>query len=146
LLFLTKIHSYRILKLSVFFKYAQQNIRYGAADIFSFLRLYLSIAILSKYTKKDLMLESNLEVQTKNILNSNHFHSITRLGKGGFGHVLLATKATSSSTFYAVKCISKKKMIKDPLLKKFFFQEINTMASLDHPNIVKLHKTFECNN
>lgn len=90
------------------------------------------------------MLESNLEVQTKNILNSNHFHSIRRLGKGGFGHVLLATKATSSSTFYAVKCISKKKMIKDPLLKKFLIQEINTMASLDHPNIVKLHKTFEC--
>ncbi len=88
------------------------------------------------------MLESNLQVQTKNILNSNHFHSIRRLGKGGFGHVLLATKATSSSTFYAVKCISKKKMIKDPPLKKFLFQQINTMASLDHPNIVKLHKTF----
>lgn len=89
------------------------------------------------------MLESSLELQTKNILNANHFHSIRRLGKGGFGHVLLATKATSSSTFYAVKCISKKKMIKDPHLKKLLFQEISTMASLDHPNIVKLHKTFE---
>lgn len=68
------------------------------------------------------MLESNLELQTKNILNSNQYNSVRRLGKGGFGHVLLATKATSSSTYYAVKCISKKKMIKDPLLKKFLFQ------------------------
>jgi serine/threonine protein kinase len=66
------------------------------------------------------------------------------LGKGGFGHVLLATKATSSTTFYAVKCISKKKMIKDLQLKKFLIQEIKTMATLDHINIVKLYRTFEC--
>jgi serine/threonine protein kinase len=65
------------------------------------------------------MIESNLEMQTKQILNSNQYNAIKRLGKGGFGHVLLATKATSSSTNYAIKCISKKKMIKDPKLKKF---------------------------
>ena len=35
-------------------------------------------------------------------------------------------------------------MIKDPQLKRFLLQEINTMAMLDHPNIVKLLKTFEC--
>ena len=57
--------------------------------------------------------------------------------------MLLATKATSSSTYYAIKCISKRKMIKDPQLKRFLLQEINTMAMLDHPNIVKLLKTFE---
>jgi serine/threonine protein kinase len=34
-------------------------------------------------------------------------------------------------------------MIKDPQLKKSLAQEINTMAALDHPNIVKLYKTFE---
>ena len=73
------------------------------------------------------------------------FNCVRKIGKGGFGHVLLATKATSSSTFYAIKCLSKKKMIKDPLLKKSLIQEINTMASLDHPNIVKLYKTFEGN-
>ena len=89
------------------------------------------------------MLESNLESQTKNILNSNGYNAVRRLGKGGFGHVLLATKATSSSTCYAVKCISKKKMIKDPQLKRFLLQEINTMALLSHANIVKLLKTFE---
>lgn len=88
------------------------------------------------------MLESNLEAQTKTILNNNQYNSIRKLGKGGFGHVLLATKATSSSTYYAIKCISKKKMIKDPQLKKFLIQEINTMAMLNHNNIVKLLKTF----
>ena len=88
------------------------------------------------------MLESSLESQTKAILNSNGYNAVRRLGKGGFGHVLLATKATSSSTCYAVKCISKKKMIKDPQLKRFLLQEINTMALLNHVNIVKLLKTF----
>ena len=68
------------------------------------------------------MLESNLESQTKAILNCNGYNTVRRLGKGGFGHVLLATKATSSSTCYAVKCISKKKMIKDPQLKRFLLQ------------------------
>ena len=79
------------------------------------------------------MLESNLELQTRNILNSKQFNCVRKIGKGGFGHVLLATKATSSSVFYAIKCLSKKKMIKDPQLKKSLVQEINTMASLEHP-------------
>jgi serine/threonine protein kinase len=57
--------------------------------------------------------------------------------------VLLATKATSSSVFYAIKCLSKKKMIRDPQLKKSLIQEINTMAALEHPHIVKLFRTFE---
>jgi len=34
-------------------------------------------------------------------------------------------------------------MIKDPQLKKGLIQEVNTMASLEHTNIVKLFKTFE---
>ena len=34
-------------------------------------------------------------------------------------------------------------MSQDPQLKRFLLQEINTMAMLDHPNIVKLLKTFE---
>lgn len=89
------------------------------------------------------MLESVLETQTKSILNTNGYNTVRRLGKGGFGHVLLATKSTSSTTCFAVKCISKKKMIKDQQLKRFLLQEINTMAILNHPNIVKLLKTFE---
>lgn len=88
------------------------------------------------------MLESNLELQTRNILNANQFNCVRKIGKGGFGHVLLATKAKSSSVSYAIKCLSKKKMIKDPQLKKSLIQEINTMASLEHANIVKLFKTF----
>ena len=62
------------------------------------------------------MLESSLELQTRNLLNSKQFNCVRKIGKGGFGHVLLATKATSSSVSYAIKCLSKKKMIKD--LKK----------------------------
>lgn len=61
-------------------------------------------------------------MQTRNILNSNQFNCVRKAGKGGFGHVLLATKATSSASFYAIKCLSKKKMIKDPQLKKSLVQ------------------------
>lgn len=68
------------------------------------------------------MLESSLEAQTKAILNSNQYNAIRRLGKGGFGHVLLATKSTSSAVQYAIKCISKRKMIKDPQLRRFLSQ------------------------
>lgn len=89
------------------------------------------------------MIQSSQELQTRNILNANQFNCVRKIGKGGFGHVLLATKATSSLTFYAIKCLSRKKMIKDPQLKKSLIQEINTMAALEHPNIVKLYKTFE---
>ena len=56
--------------------------------------------------------------------------------------MLMATKATNSSTFYAIKCLSRKKMIRDPALRKALVQEINTMAAVEHPNIVKLYKTF----
>jgi serine/threonine protein kinase len=76
------------------------------------------------------MIESSQELQTRNILNANQFNCVRKIGKGGFGHVMLATKATSSSSYYAIKCLSKKKMIKDPQLKKGLVQEINTMASL----------------
>lgn len=68
------------------------------------------------------MIESNLEVQTRNILNANQFNCVRKIGKGGFGHVMLATKATSSSVFYAIKCLSRKKMIRDPQLKKSLIQ------------------------
>jgi len=34
-------------------------------------------------------------------------------------------------------------MIRDPQLKKSLIQEINTMAALEHPHIVKLFRTFE---
>ena len=84
-----------------------------------------------------------MEQQSRNILNANQFNCVRKLGKGGFGHVLLATKATSSTTFYAIKCLSRKKMMKDPVLRKSLAQEINTMAAVDHPNIVKLFRTFE---
>lgn len=107
-------------------------------------RLYFPLINFAFFIKLNkIMLESSLELQTRNILNSNQFNCVRKIGKGGFAHVLLATKATSSSVSYAIKCLSKKKMIKDPQLKKSLIQEINTMASLEHPNIVKLYKTFE---
>ena len=89
------------------------------------------------------MLESSQELQTRNILNANQFNCVRKIGKGGFGHVLLATKATSSSTFFAIKCLSKKKMIKDPQLKKSLIQEINTMAFRWMKRSIFLTKSFE---
>lgn len=46
---------------------------------------------------------------------------------------------------YSVKCINKKQFAKKPYLVKYIEQEIQSMRELDHPNIVKLTRTFEGN-
>lgn len=65
-----------------------------------------------------------------------------KIGKGGYGHVVLASKFTNAVHLYAVKCISLKNCAKDPHLKRYISQETKAMCAIDHPNVVKLENSF----
>lgn len=85
------------------------------------------------------MLGVNSEEQCRKILEKKKYETVRKLGKGSYGHVVLASKLKNH---YAIKCISLKKCMKDPYLKRYISQETNTMCSLNHPNIVRLEDSF----
>ena len=65
------------------------------------------------------------------------------MGAGNFGKVFLAHNLSDPEIKVAIKTINKKRLIgKMDLLK----DEINILASLDHPNIVKYYETYESPN
>ena len=68
------------------------------------------------------MLGTNNEEQCRKILEKSHFEMVRKLGKGSFGHVILASKFTHSVNFYAIKCISLKKCAKEQHLKRYISQ------------------------
>ena len=59
-----------------------------------------------------------------------------KLGKGSFGEVYLTTKE-GHSQLYATKKIPKA-MADAPKTKKYFYNEINILSTIDHKNIMKL--------
>jgi NIMA (never in mitosis gene a)-related kinase len=91
------------------------------------------------------MLGTNAEQQCRKILEKNDYTVVRKLGKGGFGHVLLANKFTTCTNSYAIKCISLKKCAKDQHLKQSIAQETRAMSSLDHQHIVRLENNFSGN-
>lgn len=83
--------------------------------------------------------------QCKEILRKNNLNPIEKLGKGGFGTVHLVSKIdfqTYETELYSVKCTNKKNFVKKPILRRYLKQEIGLMNGLQHPNIVKLIRTF----
>lgn len=65
------------------------------------------------------MLSSSFEEQAKKVLEKWNYQTIRKIGKGGYGHVVLASKFTNSMSFYAIKCLSLKSSSKDANLKKY---------------------------
>ena len=61
------------------------------------------------------------------------------VGRGAYGRVYLATHKESEKQMRAVKVI-KKASIKFPIT---FFNEIEILTKLDHPNIIKIYETYE---
>jgi serine/threonine protein kinase len=47
------------------------------------------------------------------------YQHIRKIGKGGFGHVVLVSKFFISMNFYAVKCFSLKNNNKEANLKRY---------------------------
>jgi calcium-dependent protein kinase len=67
-----------------------------------------------------------------------HYDLSKEIGAGGFGRVLLGTHIESGEV-RAIKLIQKDKLENDQTFKT----EIEIMARLDHPNIVRIIETFE---
>ncbi|KAK8886982.1 hypothetical protein M9Y10_038017 [Tritrichomonas musculus] len=65
------------------------------------------------------------------------------LGKGSFSHVYKAKnlKKDGNPEFYGIKVISKKNLNQDGDTERLH-REVDAMTSLDHENIVKLHRFF----
>ncbi|ORX56266.1 kinase-like protein [Hesseltinella vesiculosa] len=68
------------------------------------------------------------------------YHFIKPLGNGKFSKVFLARHQETKS-LYAIKIIDK--LVHDFRVMSRLVREIHLMELLDHPNIVKLHETYE---
>jgi len=60
------------------------------------------------------------------------------IGEGAFGHVYKATEK-DTGIIRAVKMIPKENIIDE----EQFFNEVNSLKTLDHPNVVKLLETYK---
>lgn len=63
------------------------------------------------------------------------------LGAGAFGKIFFATNKDDSSIRVAIKVIDKKKL--DEVELEILNNEVRMMQSIDHPNIVKYHETYD---
>ncbi len=90
-------------------------------------------------------MEDMLLKHCRDTLKKNNLHPLKKLGKGAFSFVFSVEKIELKSPeneVYSVKCINKKQFAKKPYLVKYIEQEIQSLRDLDHPNIVKLSRTF----
>jgi calcium-dependent protein kinase len=62
------------------------------------------------------------------------------IGQGHFGVVRIATLKANPKQKFAVKTISKEKMVEK---RNLLGRELNVLKSLDHPNVVYFHETYE---
>ena len=67
----------------------------------------------------------------------------TPLGSGSFGKVFLATEKLDKNFKIAIKVIDKTKLSKDDI--DSLRNEVKTMETVDHPNIVKYFEHFATN-
>ena len=63
------------------------------------------------------------------------------LGTGAYGKVFLGSNSANKSMKVAIKTISKKKLTEKAILE--INDEIKILQTLDHPNIIRYHETFE---
>ena len=63
------------------------------------------------------------------------------LGKGSFGSVYKAENRDNSRHKLAIKVINKTKLSKSEIMD--LYEEVKTLNSLDHPNIVKYYETYD---
>ena len=74
-------------------------------------------------------------------INSQYIFG-TILGKGYSGDVTLATRIEDEAKF-AIKTISKSRVMKSVKTTKLLIQEIEILRTLNHPNIIKLYEVYE---
>ena len=67
------------------------------------------------------------------------------LGSGAFGSVRIAVQK-STGLDRAIKSIQKSKIAKDPQSKSSFFNEIEILKQIDHPNVLRIFEFYEDSN
>lgn len=87
---------------------------------------------------------NNINLKLKHIWNSdkfeNHYKTIEKIGNGAFGKVYKVLHITSGQV-RALKIVNKS-MIKYQDDEKEFLKEIELLAKLDHPSIIKVYEYF----
>lgn len=69
------------------------------------------------------------------------FEFLGLIGEGSYGKVFMAKKKKTGK-FYAIKMISKSKIMKAGKQQEVF-RERKALITLDHPNIVKMYWSFD---
>lgn len=91
-------------------------------------------------------MDANLKIKASNFVAQHagklrdHYRIGKMLGAGAFGEVRVCVHRESGAQ-RAVKVLRKSHMDEDE--KKMFFNEINILKDLDHPNILKMYEFFE---
>lgn len=91
-------------------------------------------------------METSLKIKASNFVSQHagklrdHYRIGKMLGSGAFGEVRVCVHRESGAQ-RAVKVLRKSHMDEDE--KRMFFNEINILKDLDHPNILKMYEFFE---
>ena len=68
------------------------------------------------------------------------------LGSGQFGKVYLSYLIEDPSKYFAIKCVSKRKIASGRKFKELFESEVIIMSSINHPNVLQLIELHESAN
>lgn len=94
--------------------------------------------------KVNLKPPTSLSKLTKNTDYRTKYESIGLLGNGAFGKVRLFRDKNIKELKFAIKTIKKENLPKE--LFSFIVDEVQILAKMDHPNIVKYYETYEDEN
>lgn len=75
-----------------------------------------------------------------------NYYLVSQLGKGQFGTVYKGVCCENPSSVYAVKCIAKEMIEKDPYVHKLFQTEVEVMSKINSPNTLHLFEFIETAN
>jgi serine/threonine protein kinase len=67
------------------------------------------------------------------------------LGKGSYGKVYLIERHSNKDEVYAMKCIDKRKILKDNILESAVLEK-EIMQKVDHPFLNELYYVFQTDN
>ena len=88
------------------------------------------------------MLVVNQPSQKNEKIYPSDFVPLSVLGKGSFGQVYLVKKNLGQENLYAMKVLSKEKLLNNNYIK-YAMTERNVLSYMHHPFIVQLHYALQ---